>query len=66
MTVKEYREQHPKCDYCRHLWPGLKQCQARKIYPKKGTAKKCPLYTPEEYEREGMDPPNVGSGVIFK
>jgi hypothetical protein len=59
MTVYEYREQHPKCDYCRHLWPGLGKCQARKIYPKKGTAKKCPLYEPEEYERENRDPLRV-------
>lgn len=54
MTVNEYREQHPKCDYCKHLWPGLDKCQARKIYPRKGTAKRCPLYNPEEYPPKSL------------
>jgi hypothetical protein len=55
MKVKEYRQKHPKCAYCKHLWPGLDKCQARKIYPKPRTAKRCPLYEPEEYERENEE-----------
>ena len=55
MKVREYREKHPKCAYCKHLWPGLDKCQARQIYPKPWAAKRCPLYEPEEYERENKE-----------
>lgn len=66
MTVNEYRKQYPKCTYCKHLAPGSEKCRAREFFPAPWAAKRCPLYEPESYEREGMDPPNVGSGVIAK
>lgn len=67
MTVNEYRKQNPKCDYCRHSYRsafGI-ECKARQTTTRRWTAKKCPLYEPEEYPRKTPEPPNIDSGVVF-
>lgn len=50
MTIKEYREKHKKCVYCKYcdtsLYEVVNYCHARREYIlfKKAKAKKCPLY----------------------
>lgn len=52
MTVKEYREKHPNCEYCKNwMWGdeyGYK-CSATKQVMRKRTAKKCPCYVAEKW-----------------
>lgn len=52
MTVKEYRENHPRCRYCKHFYHLFSFCYAKKkdIYINK--AKRCPLYEALEGEKE--------------
>lgn len=57
MTVTEYRETHPNCEYCKHGEGALYNCPATRKRMSKRRAKKCPCYTPrrwysdkEEYE----------------
>lgn len=45
MTVKEYREKHPKCKYCNHCnKQNLKYCYAKEKRVHFNEAKKCPMY----------------------
>ena len=47
MTVKEYREKHPNCKYCKYWLCGDSygyECSATKKLMFKRTAKKCPCY----------------------
>lgn len=46
MTVTEYREKHPNCEYCYHS-PAIKvnnKCDATGKRVSNRTAKKCPCY----------------------
>jgi hypothetical protein len=59
MTVKEYREKHPNCQYCNHRTWGMDRCSATDKRMSKRTAKKCPCYIPEKWyldtnENEGL------------
>ena len=50
MTVKEYRELHPNCEYCNHnIPPSYSRCPATGKHMSKRTAKKCPCYIPSKY-----------------
>lgn len=53
MTVKEYREKHRKCEYCRHSEFGLYNyyCHAKEKTLLINHAKRCPLYDAKDYER---------------
>ena len=53
MTVKEYREKHRKCAYCRHSQFGLYNyyCHAKEKDLLINHAKRCPLYDAKDYER---------------
>ena len=57
MTIKEYREKHPNCQYCKHRVPPFDICLATDKIMGKSTAKRCPCYIPEEwkYERSEND-----------
>lgn len=47
MTVKEYREKHPNCKYCKNRMSGEDyECSATGKRITKRTAKKCPCYIP--------------------
>ena len=52
MTVKEYREKHPNCKYCKN-WMCMDsygyECSATRKRMTKRTAKKCPCYVPEKW-----------------
>jgi hypothetical protein len=40
MTVKEYREEHPNCEYCNHnIPPSFSRCPATRKHMSKRTAK---------------------------
>ena len=55
MTVNEYREKHPKCEYCHNRIPPFETiCVATNKRMRKATAKHCPCYVPKEwrYEKE--------------
>lgn len=52
MTVKEYREKHPKCKYCIHYdeYALIFRCKAKKSIA--CCAKECPMYAlKEDYRR---------------
>lgn len=67
MTVNEYRKKYPKCSYCRHSYTSIfgARCRARQTTTGKWTAKRCPIYEPEEYPQKTPEPPNIDSGVLF-
>lgn len=44
MTVTEYREKHPNCEYCQHRGFTTYICSATKKRMSKMVAKKCPCY----------------------
>ena len=52
MTVTEYREKHPDCEYCVHNNHVFDTCFATNLRKSKNRAKKCPCYKalPWEYE----------------
>ena len=54
MTVLEYRQKHPDCEYCHHNVPPFDVCLATNKRKSKRRAKKCSLYIPEKwpYEKE--------------
>ena len=59
MTVTEYREKHPDCQYCKHRIPPFDTCSAINKRMSKRQAKKCPGYVPEKWyldkaENEGL------------
>jgi hypothetical protein len=66
MNVNEWRTKYPQCRYCSHSRPapGGSYCEARKFYPASWAAKRCPLYTPEEYPRKLPEPPNIGTSIV--
>lgn len=49
MTIKEYREKHPNCAYCRY-WNDFiyfgHYCEVKKKFALHREAKKCELYDP--------------------
>lgn len=52
MTVKEYREKHPNCRYCKNWMYGDSygyECSATRKRMTRRTAKKCPCYVPEKW-----------------
>lgn len=49
MTVTEYRETHPNCEYCKHRGFSDFICYATQKKLSKRTAKKCPCYTPVKW-----------------
>lgn len=56
MTVKEYREKHPRCEYCLHNYARfpstLFRCPATEQRMSKRTAKKCPCYIPKSCDTD--------------
>lgn len=52
MTVKEYRENHPHCKFCKHANEGLYTlyCYAKEKGIVFNKAKKCTLYEIKEYK----------------
>ena len=50
MTVNEYRDKHPNCEYCVHHSKLYYFCPATKKEMKKHTAKFCPCFWAEIYE----------------
>lgn len=55
MTVFEYRQKHPKCDYCYNRIQPFETCQAtgKIFFP--WTAKKCPCYRPKKWGYEILE-----------
>lgn len=55
MTVFEYRQKNPDCEYCVHQQRPFDTCLATNKRMGKTTAKKCPCYIPEtwKYEKGG-------------
>ncbi len=55
MTVKEYREKHRKCVYCRHseimVLGGGVYCFAKEKHNPFNRARKCPLYEVKEWSK---------------
>ena len=50
MTINEYREKHPDCEYCHnHIHP-FDKCIATNKRMSKTTAKHCPCYVPEPWK----------------
>lgn len=54
MTVKEYREKHPDCEYCHHRVQPFFNCIALNKRMSKRTAKKCPCYVPTKWKYEDI------------
>ena len=51
MTVTEYREKHPNCEYCfNHPRDCGERCEAIGKKMSERTAKKCPCYIPRKWE----------------
>lgn len=61
MTVNEYRKKNPSCYYCAKGMSGLEYCTATEKKRGKWTAKRCPCYEPEPYEKENKayNPPSI-------
>lgn len=53
MTIKEYREKHPNCNYCLNCGHKadvpFERCKATNKVMRKRTAKKCPCYRPKDW-----------------
>lgn len=55
MTVNEYREKHPDCEYCKHHYGGFDKCIATNKRMNKRTAKKCRCYKPDKFTEGKTD-----------
>jgi hypothetical protein len=52
MTVFEWRQVFPNCEYCKNYIPPFGECKATGQRIGKRTAKKCPCFVPEEWRLE--------------
>ena len=50
MTIDEYRNKHPDCEYCNHSIKPFDTCLATNKRKRKRRAKKCPCYVPQKWE----------------
>ena len=50
MTVTEYREKHPHCEYCDNRIPPFDICLATNKKISKRQAKKCPCYKAQPWK----------------
>lgn len=50
MTIDEYRNKHPDCEYCNHRIPPFSNCLALNKRKSKRRARKCPCYVPKKWE----------------
>ena len=49
MTIDEYREKHPDCEYCSHRLWGALTCPAINKTMSKRRARRCPCYIPKKW-----------------
>ena len=58
MSVREYREKHPNCQYCENCeyWDlGTIICGAKQKWFMFNRARWCPLYQAKSYKRGGLE-----------